>query len=29
MYLAIPLIFVTALALLGYTLYKRRYRYIS
>lgn len=29
MYLAIPLILVTALALLGYTLYKRRYRYIS
>jgi len=29
MHLAIPLILVTALALLGYTLYKRRYRYIS
>uniref|UniRef100_A0A7C1GCZ1 Uncharacterized protein n=1 Tax=Thermofilum adornatum TaxID=1365176 RepID=A0A7C1GCZ1_9CREN len=29
MYLAIPLILATASALLGYTLYKRRYRYIS
>jgi hypothetical protein len=29
MYLAIPLILVTASVLLGYTLYKRRYRYIS
>jgi hypothetical protein len=28
MYLAIPLILI-ALALLGYTLYRRRYRYIS
>jgi hypothetical protein len=29
MYLAIPLILTTALALLGYTLYKKKYRYIS
>jgi hypothetical protein len=29
MYLAIPLILAAVSALLGYTLYKRKYRYIS